>query len=123
MTPRRGAAACAAAFLSIASAVGLTGADAMDPRALLARLPSSTNLTVSVLNGVLKKTPGVDRWRVFVNDAIVFEPPADTGQRDTPLDLALILREGDNLVAIESIGVDTLKNRLVGRRGIISICG
>ena len=102
---RRHAALVATALL-MAPVVWLNGAETTDPRALLGTVRASTGLTVWPLDGVLKKAPGVYRWRVYLNDAKVFESPADAARADAALNVALILREGDNLIAIESVATD-----------------
>jgi len=95
------ATACVCALLACATEAG--GAAAANPRVLLASVPASTTLTTFVLQGVLGRRPGADRWRVLVNDVVVLESSAEGERPDTPIGLALILREGDNLIAIESV--------------------
>jgi hypothetical protein len=104
MTPGRLQAGCAAAVLLVAGATNINGVDATAPRDLLARLPVSTNLTVVPLEGALAPAPGVERWRLFVNDAQVFESSSSHGTSNVLLGIGLILRLGDNLIALESVG-------------------
>jgi tetratricopeptide (TPR) repeat protein len=103
ITQRGIRAACATAIAVIAFSARLRGADAYGPRELLARLPASTSLTVLAFDGALKPVPGIQRWRLFVNDSMVFESPATAARSTTPLAIGLILRLGDNVVVLESV--------------------
>jgi tetratricopeptide (TPR) repeat protein len=104
MTPGQTRAICALAILVAASARTMSGADAVGPGELLATLPPTTNQTVLPLDGALKPAPGVRQWRLFVNDSTVFESTPVAGSSNTVLKIGLILRLGDNVVALESWG-------------------
>lgn len=96
--------ACLATWLvaAIASAQALTG-----PRDLLAALPAETSLTVLQIEGTLRRATGVERWRLYVNDSMVFESGFEAGRTQATVSLGLILRRGDNLISIESFGPQT----------------
>lgn len=89
----------AVAYLgALGVAVQSLAAQTPTPRELLSALPSETGQTVVALEGALGPLTGIASWRVYLNDALAFEKAG----AETTLSLGLILREGDNLVAIEA---------------------
>lgn len=89
----------------------LYAADAVDPDALMARIPAATSQSVWILDGPIRTTTDVQRWRLFVNDAPVFDSRA-TPASDTTFRVGLILRAGDNLIALESYDSATAQTPL-----------
>jgi hypothetical protein len=91
---------------SLAAAAALTGsqaASAAGPHEVLAKLNPATSFTVVKLSGTLGPVPGIEWWRVLVNDAVIFESPHGSASRsEVPLELGLTLRPGGNLIAIEA---------------------
>ena len=98
---------CLVVVVLILGAARGRGADGVDPRSLLSRLPTNTSQDVYIFDGAIKRSAGVDRWRLSLNDGVIFESSSPASRSVTAIRVALILRTGDNLIVLESLsGVD-----------------
>jgi hypothetical protein len=102
MTARRRGACAVVVAVSVYTGHA-QGPAAVDPPGLLATLPARVERGVLPIQGVLAAARSVDRWRLRVNDAALFESEPGSARLATPIRLGIVLRPGDNLITLEAI--------------------
>jgi len=73
------------------------------PSTLLGSLPETVMDRALLIEGSLANVSGVDAWQLLVNDSIVLALKPSKGGASVPLRVVVMLRYGDNAIAIDAV--------------------
>ena len=90
-------------ILLLVSADVCAGANAKDPSAILDSYQMSSDSGFIILAGVLPEMLSTDGWQIVVNDQVVQLLDAQHGGVGTSLRIVIPVRDGDNVISIQSL--------------------